>query len=275
MTAPAPAIDRDPGAARRIGAILLRHFYLMRSSPTRLFDLMYWPILQMVIWGFITVFLTQQSSWIAQAGGVLIGAALLWDVLVRGQFGMTLSLLEEMWSRNLANLFVSPLRPGEFAASLMILSMFRTLIGVIPAALLAIPLFAYSIFGLGLPLLAFWSVLTMFGWGVGLVIVAALIRFGLAAESYAWASIFILAPISGVYYPIHTLPGWLQTIAWALPSTHVFEGMRAVMIHGTFRWDLLAAALALDAVYITAGIALFLLAFRRARERGQLLHPGE
>jgi ABC-2 type transport system permease protein len=268
-------LERDPRGIRRIFAMLLRHYYLMRSSPTRLFDLMYWPLLQMVVWGFITVFLARHSSWMVQAGGLLIGAVLLWDVLVRGQFGMTLSLLEEMWSRNLANLFVSPLRPFEFAISLMILSMLRSLFGVVPAALLAIPLFAYSIFDLGLPLVAFWAVLTMFGWGVGLVISAALIRFGLSAESYAWASIFVLAPISGVYYPIDTLPLWLRPVSWSLPSTHVFEGMRALMIDHVFRWDLLGLALALNVVYLALGIGLFLFAFQRARERGQLLHAGE
>jgi ABC-2 type transport system permease protein len=268
-------LERDPRAIRRIGALLLRHAYLMRSSPTRLFDLMYWPLLQMVVWGFITVFLARHSSWMVQAGGVLIGAVLLWDVLVRGQFGMTLSLLEEMWSRNLANLFVSPLRTVEFAFSLMILSMLRSLFGVVPAALLAIPLFAYSIFDLGPALVAFWAVLTMFGWGVGLMISAALVRFGLAAESYAWASIFVLAPVSGVYYPIDTLPVWLRPVSWALPSTHVFEGMRAVMIDHAFRWDLLGSALALNAVYLALGIGLFLLAFQSARRRGQLLHAGE
>ncbi|HEX2113405.1 MAG TPA: ABC transporter permease, partial [Alphaproteobacteria bacterium] len=163
----------------------------------------------------------------------------------------------------------------EFAISLMILSMLRSLFGVVPAALLAIPLFAYSIFDLGLALVAFWAVLTIFGWGVGLVISAALVRFGLAAESYAWASIFVLAPISGVYYPVDTLPYWLRPISWSLPSTHVFEGMRALMIDHVYRWDLLGAALALNAVYLLIGIALFLYAFQRARERGQLLHAGE
>ena len=103
---------------RRVAAIVLRHWYLLKSSWPRVFDLMYWPLLQMVVWGFITVFLARHSSWMVQAGGLLIGAVLLWDVLVRGQFGMTLSFLEEMWSRNLANLFVSPLRPFEFAIAL-------------------------------------------------------------------------------------------------------------------------------------------------------------
>jgi ABC-2 type transport system permease protein len=170
---------------RRIGAILLRHLYLMRSSWLRVFDLAYWPLMQMILWGFINSFLATQSSWVLRAGGILIGAILLWDVLVRGQFGLTLSLLEEMWSRNFANLFVSPLRPAEYAVALMAMSIIRSLLGVVPAALIAIPLFAYSIFDLGLPLVAFYVVLVMTGWAVGLMIGATLIRFGLAAESFA------------------------------------------------------------------------------------------
>jgi ABC-2 type transport system permease protein len=263
------------GPAARVGALLMRHFYLWRGSWTRLFDLVYWPVLQMTVWGFMTEFLAAKSSWVAQAGGVFIGAVLLWDVLVRGQFGMTLSMLEEMWSRNFANLFVSPLRPWEFATALMSLSIVRSLIGVVPAALLAIPLFGYSIFSLGLPLLAFWTLLLVFGWGIGLALCGLLVRFGLAAESYAWASIFVLAPFSGVYYPISTLPGWLQPVAWSLPTTYIFEGMRGVMVDGVLDWSLLGGALLLDLVYIALGYAVFLWAFRRARERGTLLASGE
>ncbi len=259
----------------RMRAMLLRHLYLMRSSWIRLFDLMYWPLLQMVIWGFINTFLATQSSWVLRAGGLLIGVVLLWDVLVRGQFGMTLSLLEEMWSRNFANLFVAPLRPIEYAVALMGLSVIRSLIGIVPAALLAIPLFHYSIFDIGLPLVAFYAILMMTGWAVGLLMCAMLIRFGLAAESFAWASIFVLAPICGVYYPISTLPTWLQPLSWALPPTHVFEGMRAIMIDHVFRGDLMVSAVALNLVYIAGSLATLLFAFRSARERGQLLQAGE
>ena len=277
---------RPPGAASapgfspgdrlsRIGAILLRHLYVMRSSWLRLFDLMYWPLLQMVMWGFINTFLAAQSSWVLRSGGLLIGAVLLWDILVRGQFGMTLSLLEEMWSRNFANLFVAPLRPAEYGVALMGLSVIRSLISIVPSALLAIPLFHYSIFAMGLPLVAFYAVLMMSGWAAGLLISSMLIRFGLAAESFAWASIFLLAPICGVYYPVTTLPGWLQHVSWVLPPTYVFEGMRSVMLAHEFRTDLLLSALALNVVYIAIGLATFLLAFKKARERGQLLQTGE
>lgn len=260
---------------RRVGAILLRHGYLARSSWIRVFDLMYWPLLQMIIWGFINTFLASQSSWVLRAGGLFIGVVLLWDILVRGQFGMTLSLLEEMWSRNFANLFVAPLRPAEYAVALMGLSVIRSLIGVLPAAFLAIPLFAYSIFEIGLPLVAFYAVLMMTGWAVGLLMSAMLIRFGLAAESFAWASIFVLAPICGVYYPVAVLPEWLQIVSWTLPPTHVFEGMRAVVIDGVFRADLMVSAILLNLAYLAVSLLTFLWAFRRARERGQLLATGE
>ena len=263
------------GALRRIGALQLRHLYLMRSSWTRLFDLMYWPLLQMVVWGFITVFLGRNSSFIAQAGGMLIGAVLLWDVMVRGQFGMTLLLLEEMWSRNLANLFVTPLRPYEFALALMGMSVLRTIVGVAPAALLAIPMFAYSVFDIGLPLIAFYVLLTMLSWSVGLLIAALLLRVGLAAESFAWASIFALAPVSGVYYPLDTLPSWLQGVALTIPSTYVFEGMRALVLEKTLRLDLMAWALALNIVYLIVAFAIFLFAFNRSRIKGRLMSSGE
>ena len=263
------------GSLNRVVALMLRHYYLFRGSWTRIFDLMYWPTLQMVIWGFITVFLNQHSNWFAQAAGVLIGSVLLWDVLVRAQFGFTFSLLEEMWSRNLANLFVAPLRPFEFGLSLMAMGVLRSCVGVVPAALLAIPLFQYSVFEMGLPLVAFWAMLIMFGWAIGLGIAALLFRFGLAAESYAWAAIFLIQPISGVWYPIDVLPVWLRPLAWSLPSTHVFEGMRSVLIEGVFRWDLLGSAFALNLVFLGLGFAAFLYAFARARQRGQLLQSSE
>jgi ABC-2 type transport system permease protein len=269
------AVARIDSAPRRVGAVLLRHVYLARGSWTRVFDLIYWPVLQMVIWGFINLFMAQHSNWVVRSAGLLIGAVMLWDVLVRSQFGMTISLLEEMWSRNLANLFVSPLRPIEFACSLMALAVARSAIGVLPAALLAIPLFAYSIFTIGLPLVGFYAILVMFGWAVGLVIAAALFRFGLAAESYAWASIFVLAPITGVYYPIAVLPDWLQPVAWALAPTHVFEGMRALALDNTLRLDLMASGIALNFVYLALSVWVFLRAFERARAEGRLLHAGE
>jgi len=259
----------------RIGAMVLRHLYLMRTSWPRVFELMYWPTIQMILWGFITRFFLEHSSYVAQAAGVLIAAVLLWDVLFRGQLGFSLSFLEEIWSRNLGNLAVSPLTPGEFLLSLTVMSLLRTLIGVLPAAGLAIVFYEFSIFTLGLPLVAFFTLLLVFGWAIGMMVSALVLRVGQGAESVAWLAIFLLAPVSAIYYPVTVLPDWLQTISWLLPTAPVFEGMRAILIDGTVRLDLLAHALAVDLAYLALGSFLFLYSFHVARKRGLLLQVGE
>ncbi|HUC61887.1 MAG TPA: ABC transporter permease [Alphaproteobacteria bacterium] len=260
---------------RRVYAMVLRYLYLLRGSWPRIIELIYWPSVQVILWGLISEFLRTNSSWVAQAGGVLIAAVLLWDVLFRSQLGVAVSFLEEVWARNLGQLFVTPLRPYELMAALAAMSMIRTLIGTIPAALLAIPLYSYSIFGMGLPLIAFFVNLMVFGWAIGLAVSGLILRYGLGAENLAWLAIFALAPLSGVYYPISILPHWIQPIAYALPSAYVFEGMRAVMFRHVFRTDLLWHAAALNALYLAIGAAVFLLFFGIVRRRGLLLQMGE
>src|SRR3989338_4684004 len=213
MTVLARAHTGFAPSLRRIYAPVLRHTYLLRSSGPRILELVYWPTVQMVLWGFITVFLVSHSSWIAQASGVLLSGVLLWDVLFRGQLGVSLVFMEEMWSRNLGHLFVSPLRTTELAAALLSMSLIRTFIGVGGAALIAIPLFHFSVFALGLPLLAFFVNLIVMGWAIGLLVSGIVLRYGLGAESMAWIAIFAVQPISGVYYPIEVLPGWLEYVA--------------------------------------------------------------
>jgi ABC-2 type transport system permease protein len=264
-----------PFEPARIWAMLLRYLYILRSSWPRTLELLYWPTLQMLIWGFMSQFLASNSSYVARAFGVLLGAVMLWDALFRSQLGLSISFLEEMWARNLGQLFVTPLRPYEWVISLLAMSLIRVTIGVVPASLLAIPLYHYSIFAMGLPLVAFFLVLTVMGWALGLAICGGILRHGMGAESLAWTVIFALAPLSCVYYPVSTLPGWLQPFAWALPSTYVFEGMRDVLFSGDFRLDYFVTALALDLVMIALGAFIFFLAFRDARRRGALLQMGE
>jgi ABC-2 type transport system permease protein len=260
---------------RRISALVLRHLYLMRASWPRLLEMIYWPTVQMVLWGFITLFLKTNSSYVAQAAGVLLSAVLLWDVLFRGQLGIALVFMEELYSRNLGHLFVSPLRPYEMICALITMSLIRTIIGVGGAALVAIPFFHYNIFGLGLPLLAFFCNLILMSWAIGLLVAGIVMRYGLGAESIAWVAIFALQPLSGVYYPVSVLPGWLQPVAWALPSSHVFEGLRELLFHHTFNAGMLIDAALLNLLFLSGGIAAFLAFFHAARKRGLLLHVGE
>jgi len=277
----APPIEREASATafspRRVSALVLRYTYLLMGSWVRLLELAYWPSVQIVLWGFISRYFAGQTnaSWAESTAGALLAAVLLWDILFRGQLGYTVSFMEELWARNLGQLFISPLRPYEMVLSLTAISLIRTLVGVIPAALIAIPLYKFSIFDLGLPLIVFFANLMVTGWALGLFVTALLLRVGLGAESVAWMAMFLIAPVSAIYYPVHVLPAWLQWVAWSMPPAYVFEGMRAILFDGVFRVDLLIGAVSLNVLYIILGGLTFTLSFRLARRQGILHQLGE
>jgi ABC-2 type transport system permease protein len=262
-------------AIHRVQAMVLRQMYLLRSSWPRVIELIYWPTVQMLTWGFVQLYVSQNSTYFAKASGMFIGALLLWDVLLRGQQGFTFAFLEEMWSRNLGNILMSPLTTTELLISLMVMSLIRLSIGMIPVTLIAIPLFGFNIWGIGLPLALFFANLLIFGWAVGIVVAGLLLRYGMGAESLAWSLMFLILPLTCVYYPVSTLPAFLQTLAWALPTTYVFEGMRAIVIEQTFHLDLMLESLALNALSISAAMFAFNRLLDAARRNGSLLNTGE
>ena len=264
------------GPLRRVWGLVYRHLALYRRSPPRVIELMYWPILQMVVWGFITAYLAGvQNNVASAAAGVLLGGVLLWEAALRSQMGFSLSFLEEIWSRNLGHLFVSPLRPAELVAGLMTLSLIRTLIAVLPAMALAWLLYAFNILQLGPLLVLFFAALVMMGWAVALGVVALILRFGAGAEALAWSILFGLTPFAAVFYPVSILPDWLEPVAYALPAAHVFEGMRAALLEGRAAWGHLLAAFALDALWLALMAWLFRAQFQAARVKGALLNIGE
>jgi ABC-2 type transport system permease protein len=271
---PSPA--RSEGSStRRIAAMMLRYWYLLRSSWPRLLDLVYWPTVQMVTWGFLQYYIANNAGFFARAGGTFIGAVLLWDILFRGQLGFSISFLEEMWSRNIGNLMMSPLRPGEFIIALMVMSVVRLSIGAVPVTFLAIAFFGFNLYGLGLALVAFFFNLMLTSWAIGIFVSGLILRNGMGAENLAWSIMFLFMPLTCVYYPVTTLPVWLQPVAWALPPTYVFEGMRALLIDKAFRPDLMLDALALNAVLFAAGVFGFLKLLESARRHGSLMQTGE
>lgn len=259
----------------RIGAMLLRHYYLLTSSWPRLLELVYWPILTLISWGFLQTYISGNASYFAKAGGTFIGAIILWDILFRGQLGFSISFLEEMWSRNLGNLMMSPLTALEFLLSLMIMSLIRLAIGVIPMTLVAMIFFDFNLFGLGFALVIFFDNLILTSWAVGILVSGLVLRNGMGAESLAWTLVFILLPLACVYYPVSVLPAWLQWLAWLLPPTYVFEGMRALMIDKVFRADLMAEALAMNAVLLIGAFVAFMALLNSARRHGKLIQSGE
>jgi ABC-2 type transport system permease protein len=271
----APAVSYASFSMHRVMAMVLRYLYLLRSSWPRILELIYWPAVQLFVWGFLQLYISQNAGFFARAGGLFIGAVLMWDILFRGQLGFSVSFLEEMWARNLGNLMISPLRPIEFVAALMIMSLIRLAIGMVPVSLLAIALFGFNIYAMGLALAAFFANLILTSWSVGIVVSGVLLRNGMGAESLAWTLMFVLMPLTCVYYPVSTLPAWLQIVSWSLPPTYVFEGMRALLLDHVFRVDLMAQALALNAVYFGAAVVAFLQLLKSARREGSLLQSGE
>jgi ABC-2 type transport system permease protein len=261
-------------APHRIAAMILRYWYLLLSSWPRLLELLYWPALQIITWGFLQTYIAENAGFFARAGGTLIGAVILWDILFRGQLGFSISFLEEMWARNLGNLMMSPLKPIEFLISLMIMSLIRLAIGVIPMTFLAMVLFGFNFYAIGLPLILFFCNLIFTSWSVGIFVSGLVLRNGLGAESIVWTLMFGLMPLSCIYYPVTVLPQWLQYAAWTLPPTYVFEGMRALLMEGVFRADLMVWALAINAVMFAGSFAIFLALLRSARRHGSLLQGG-
>ena len=273
MTATTPAhVALSP---RRVFAMVLRHWYLLSSSWPRVLDLIYWPAVQMLMWGFLQMYISQNSDFFARAAGTFIGAVLLWDILFRGQLGFSISFLEEMYARNLGNLMMSPLRPVEFVAALMIQSIIRLTIGLVPVTLLAIAFFGFNLWSMGLALAVFFVNLLLTSWAVGIFVAGILLRHGLGAENMAWTFLFLILPLTCVYYPVAVLPTWLQPIAWMLPPTYVFEGMRSLLIDHVFRADLMAQAFALNAIVFAAGVGGFLIFLKSARREGTLLQGGD
>ena len=258
----------------RVAALVLRYLYLLRSSWPRIIEIAYWPTMQMIIWGFVSQHFSSSSPELT-AGWILISVVLVWDCLFRSHISYTLSFLEELWSRNLGNLFVSPLRPRELIAALATISMMRTLIGMLPAALLAIPFFGVSVFDMGLPLLGFFLNLVLTGWAISQFVTGILIRYGLGAESLTWVLPFLIAPFSCIYYPLSTLPEWMQSIAVFIPTTYVFEGMRTLLVEGNFETGLMVKGFTLNILYLIFGLIAFFISFQAARRHGLLLQSGE
>jgi ABC-2 type transport system permease protein len=263
-------------SARRIWGMMYRHLALYRRSWPRLLELAYWPVLQMCIWGFTASYLAaRMGNPAAITGGLLLGGVLLWEIALRSQMGVAISFLEELWSRNLGHVFVSPLRPWELVAALIGMSMIRMAVGVLPAILLAWFLYAFNLFTLGPIIVLFFANLMIMGWWVALGVVSLILRHGAGAEALAWSVLFGLTPFSAVFYPVAVLPAALRPIALALPSAHVFEGMRAVLLQNTIRWDHMAWAVGLNIAWTLAAAVVFARQFRAARVRGALLSIGE
>jgi len=259
----------------RMYALSLRHIYLIKGSFPRILDLIYWPTIQIVLWGFISKFFTLHTDLYNHTVGIILSSAILYDFLFRSSISFNMLFLEEIWSRNFTNLFVAPLKVSEIITALTATALLRTLIGIIPAILLATPFFGVSIFTLGPSLILLFLSLYLFGITLGLLVTSGLLRYGPAFENIAWSSLFLLAPLGCVYYPLSILPDWLQVVAKILPLVYIFEEVRSILLDNVVNYSNILTALKLNLIYFASAVSIFYLAFYGARKKGTLINVGE
>lgn len=259
---------------RRVGGMALRYAYLYKRSLPRLFEIVFWPIMDLLVWGFLTSYLLESGR--GEAGFItfLIGAMIFWDIMYRSQQGVTLPFLEDMWGRSILNVFISPIRPVEMLAATVVVSLVKIAFTVTVLSLLAYGFYSFEMLDMGPYLVPFFANLLVTGWAVGLVTTALIIRWGQAAEALAWGVPFLLQPFSAVFYPVSVLPEWLQPVALAVPPSHVFEGMREVMATGSLSWFHLGWAVVLNLIWLALAALFFRHMVAKARERGLLAKIG-
>ena len=259
----------------RMYGLFLRHFFLIKGSFPRILDLIYWPSIQIILWGFISKFFSTYSDYYNNTVGIILTCAILYDFLFRSSISFNMLFLEEIWSRNFTNLFIVPMKISEIIISLIFTALIRTLIGLVPAILLTSPLFGISILKLGIPLFFLFLSLYIFGITLGLFVSSGLIRFGPSFENIAWSSLFLLAPLGCIYYPIEILPEFFQILAKGLPLVYIFDETRNILINNFVNFENILYAFYLNAIYLLIGISLFYFSFSKARKKGSLINMGE
>jgi ABC-2 type transport system permease protein len=260
---------------RRVWAVVLRQAYLYKRSLPRLLEVFYWPMVDLLLWGFVSLYLQKASTKIPVFVVYFIGALILWDILFRAQQGISVSFLEDMWARNLINIFASPIKIQEYIIGLVFISILKISIAFIVMSSLAWLFYSFSIFKLGISLIPLILNLMAMGWAVGIFTMALILRFGQEAEVLAWAVAFLFMPFSAVFYPVETLPPLLQKIALFIPSAHVFEGMRMLINEHTLSLTHIITASMLNVIYLTLSTISFLKIYKTAQKRGILPKIGE
>ncbi|QSR88753.1 ABC transporter permease [Methylacidiphilum caldifontis] len=257
----------------RIIGLFLRYTYVYRRSWIRVLEFVFWPLMDLLVWGYLTLYLTGSPKNFSSPFQFLIGAMILWDVLYRTQLGITLSFLEDVWSKNLINLFVSPITIGEFFVATILVGITKSLLIVGLLGTIAALFFHFNLLQLGTYLLPLVCNLFLMGAACGILTIAFLLRWGQAAESLAWAIPILFQPFAAVFYPLHVLPSSIQPLSFLIPATHVFEGLRSGL-EGIYAYNHLLWATALNFCYLGLSFILFKHFFSIAKEKGLLVKLG-
>lgn len=260
-------------APHRLKAFIVRHVYEIASSIDRKVDIFFWPVIDLLTFGLLTVYINQLGTATGFAGALIAGL-IFWTLIYGVTRDIAFSLLEDAWSRNLFNLYSSPLKVGEVIVGSLILSIIKACITVTIVVSIAFGLFHFNLFAHGMIVFFYLFNIFVFGWWYGFVATFLILRFGTKIQTVAWSLVALIYPISGIFYPLSVLPPALQLLAKAVPVSYIFEDLRAMIIsnEGPDAAGLLAVTL-LNLAYLSIGIWLYVRGFRHAKRRGWFVHP--
>lgn len=253
---------------KRVLAVIVRHLYNFKHSLNRMSDGFYWPAIDIVLWGLTSQYIQKAGGEVSNIVLILLSALIFWQIIWRGQYEITVNLLEEFWNKNLVNLFSTPLRTSEWITALLLLGIVKLMLTISFAMLLTFLLYSINLFAFGWLLIPFFASLLMVGWWVGLFVAGLIIRFGQSIETFAWSGVFLLAPFSAIYYPVSSLPSWARIISQAIPSSYIFEGMRESIQTGTVPVQKLGISFFLNIIYLVLSILFFNYSFKKSLEKG-------
>jgi len=256
---------------QRIWAIVIRHLFSWPRELEAIAEAFWWPSFDLFIWGLMTTYLNQQHGVPGFILSFFLGATILWMFVYRAQQEMGLVFLREFWDRNLLNLLATPLTIGEFFLGTLILGVIKITISALWMFILAWLLFKFELFNLGVLLIPFIINLLVFGWSMGYVINGLVIRFGYRIQAFVWTLIMMIQPFSAVFYPVASLPSWMQFVSRLLPISYIFEGMRQIMSHVQFDLLNLVWASLLNLIYLGLSITFFNYCYRKARQIGRIV----
>ncbi len=257
----------------RINALLLKYCYISVNRLDRIFDIVFWPVLDIFIWGFVSIYIFQLSNNV-NILNMIMGGIIMWALFWRAQQDFSVYILEDFWSRNLFNLFATPIRDSEFILSTVIFGFMRAILTFVFLGALAYLMYSFNILSINLAGIALFGFsLMVVGWAMGIFVASLIFRFGMRVQAFAWSAVWVIQPFSAVFYPVSALPNWAQKIAMILPTSYIFEGMRQLIAGGPINWTYLFISVVTGIVALCLAILFFKSCLKHARKNGMLVHP--
>jgi ABC-2 type transport system permease protein len=252
----------------RIKAVMARHVLQMVKDIAKMLDMLYWPLVDIVLWGFTTLWFESSGGATGQMGLMVLTGLVLWGVIWRANIDISLCFLEELWSKNLVNLFSTPITLVEWSIGMMLLGLVRSVFIFFYAATLVNVFYGWNVMSLGFSLFIFFFLLLISGWSIGFFIAGFLAYCGQRIQSFVWAIGWIFSIIGAVFYPLEVMPQWVKVISSLFPISYIFEAMRLLVSTGVVSYTHLKMACILNLFYFFLALFFFKVMFDKSRARG-------